>query len=456
VTGAVAVLILLGIAVRVALWVAKVMADSKSDHGGSGPAAPGDPALVAWLVAVLGTAGATLAFGGPVMFVVVVPATLIALEPSALAPLLVPRLGPVAAYWTARLSLVVWRRDRRGGAAAMAAQATIASGATPPPVAVHGPVTTGVVLAAGLGAACGDDLVGARALVQAAGWFDAQPQPLVVLRQEWIAADLAARGRWELLAAHTPDTSPRLLLLRAVAERLLDVEDAADAAALEHLARPLAQDPRWRPILDRARGARHRATFQAPPLPEDDFVRALEVHRRALLDDSWLDAAVDAWDDVTVPEAIRDRVLRDLGDGYLTAGRVPDAGAGAVRAALADRLHGAALDDLTAQGKALAARLAARRDLDPLAELREFAWFVHHFPVADEVPEGTDAFRRRALFRAVYGPLSDWSADLYNRRHQPYLFRAVTRWLLAQAHLVADAHSESVLRRNLEISASFG
>lgn len=420
--------------------------------------APSDAPMLVWLLVVIAGSALALAVAGPAAVLPVVPTAFLLLEPSFVAERFVRTGRTRAAFWATRLSLVVWRRDRRGGAALNAARADLASGRVPGAPLPDGPVTTGLVTAAALAASGGGDPVGARRLHAAAGWFDAQPERLVTVRREWIAADQAVRGRWDALAAEIPsDTpSPALRLLRAVAERLLDLDDAPDAAALERLAGPFAADPRWAPLLARARGARHRAAFQAPPLPEDALTRGLEVHRRAQLDPSWLDAALCAWDDTEVPPLLRERVITDLTSGFRAAGRLPDPDGGPTTAAVRDRLNGELQDELEAQARALRSRLTAHRDLPPIDEVREFAWFVDRFPVVEATPEGADLLRRRMAFRAIWGPLVDWSSDLYNRRSEPYLFRAVCRWLLAQARLVDDTHAVGVLTHNLAVSRLFG
>jgi hypothetical protein len=413
--------------------------------------------MLAWLLGVLVAALGSLAVGGPLGLLVVVPAVLVLLEPSPIAERLIPRGPAWLVWWATRLSLVVWRRDRRGGADLMATRAAMAAGHVPAAPRVLGPITTGTVLSAGITAAARGDEVDGRALVATSGWFDAQPEPLSVVRQEWIAAEHAQRGAWDRIALEVPPTasSPRLRLLKATAERLLDLDDAPDAAVYEQLSRPFANHPEWRPLIDRARGARHRAAFVAPPLPEDPLARALEVHRRALLDPAWLDAAVEAWDDAPPPAAARERILEDLAAACVASRTFPDTAGGSVSAALVDHLQSALLTDLEAQTRALTSRRLAKHDLEPLAEAQELAWFVERFPLTEGSVAGAAALHRRQAFRICYAPLVDWSADLYNRRNQPYLFRATTRWLLAQAKLAGDTQAEAVLTQNLAVSAQY-
>ncbi len=451
-------LVVASLVARLALWVWRWTTGAAATEVPTPPrAAPGDGLLVGWVVVVALASAVVIAIAGPPTFPVLIPAVLLAVEPSPLAEFAVRRGWARAAWWPTRLSMFVWRQDRRGGAAVMAARADLVGGRVPAPPLPDGPLTTGMVFAAGLAAAGAGDRREARALVAASGWFDAQPPPISIVRDEWIAADLASRGQWDRLAA-LPDArvdTRRLWLLRAAAERLLDLEDAPNAATFEDLCDPVVHDGRWTTLLDRARAARHRAPFVAPPLPEDPQVRALEVHRRALLDPAWLDAALDAWDDAPPPAAIRERVLADLDAAFREADRVPDPGHGAVSAALDDRRHGALLDALGAQARALSERTRAQRDLPSPAEAAAFAWFVLHFPLVDPAPTGAAALQRRAAFRACFAPMVDWSADLYNRRGEYYLFRAVTRWLLAQARLASDEQAAQVLEHNLAASRVF-
>ncbi len=117
-----------------------------------------------------------------------------------------------------------------------------------------------------------------------------------------------------------------------------------------------------------------------------------------------------------------------------------------------------ALASLTLQGRALQARVAEQRDLDPLSEVRELAAIVA--TVAQAVgpahlrPTGNAAaeLELRTVFRAVYSPVTDWAADLYNRRRQPYLFRAVTWWLLDLARACGDGEAVALYLRNLQVS----
>lgn len=420
---------------------------------------PFDGLVFAWAHLWWVGVAAVARLAGPWALVPLLPALLLALEPSALAVRAAVRGRSRTAWWATRLSLVVWRKDRRGGAALMAARAELAAGRVPVTPEVQGPVSAGFVMAEALAASARGDREGARALVAAAGWFERRPTALAAVRQEWIGADLAARGRWDALADLTDAeaSTPRLRALRAAAARLLDRDDAPDAPAFERLAGALRDDPRWRAFLDRARAARHRPAFVAPALPAEPAARALEAHRRALLDPAWLDAALSAWDDAPPSPPIRARVLDDLHAAFVAAELEPDDGPGPMSTALGDVRHGAILDDLTAQADALRTRTAAAQDLDPLAEARAFSWFVVHFPILPH--PGSDvhaaALRRRERFRACQPALLAWSADLYNRRGEGFLFRAVTRWLLAHATLAGDEVTAEVLRRNLAISRSF-
>ena len=64
---------------------------------------------------------------------------------------------------------------------------------------------------------------------------------------------------------------------------------------------------------------------------------------------------------------------------------------------------------------------------------------------------GGDA-EARAVYHPMFMALTDLAAELYNSRRQPYLFRAITRWLHEQGARVGDERACELLTKNLNVS----
>ncbi|MCA9492969.1 MAG: hypothetical protein KC621_23725 [Myxococcales bacterium] len=465
--------------VRLGVWAVRLVSGEDAPTQGTRRAAsPPDSVYNAWIAALIVLSALVVLLTAGLGVLVVIPVWVLAVEPWWWARLVaVPRGWTRVAYASGRLSSWVWRHDRRGGAAFASALASVRGDEDgdawieAPPDAVS--VTAGMVTGAALLAGRRGDVAGATALLRMSTWFDARPEPERAVVAEWLAADAARRGAWEEVVALTEDRtdgSVGLAFLHAVAARILETEDAPDLLELERRWHALQQGPlaSLQPdhpvrrsavaLADRARAALHRVHRTPARPPDDPMQAALLAHRRALMSTSALGEALRCWEVVEdrLPPRVREQVVAEL-SVRAAACRPPPPAIGHLGFEVRDRLVQRGLEDLALQARALQERTKAKHGLDPMAEVREAASIaeqVHALvgPLDATERDPATEILVRSIFRTVYSPVTDWAADLYNRRRQPYLFRALTWWLLELARAAGDGEATALYLRNLGVS----
>lgn len=436
------------------------------DEAAARPAREGDPsvAVSAILVATLGVVGLVWSVRGAVWAVPLLASAVLFAEPWFLARAVAIPLGwSRVAFWLTRFSTLTWTDDRRGAARVAAAWAAARGRArdaaahpwVPPPDGDERPLTASALAAAGLAAAASGDRGEARRLLAATEDFDRRPYPLRRVVSEWRAAEAATRGDWDAVAriageAYRP--TPATVALGMAAERLLDLPEAPDATAFAAAwRRAPALHANGADLFHRALAARHRP---APdPRSGGGLAGVLAAHARASASPAEVPEAARRWADVGPTDALRGQVVEDLAD-LADRGpvRVADLAEG-LGPEIADVVRERRLGRLEAAVSALRDRVRAGRGLDPLGEAREWLAIreLYQRLVAFGGPEVA-----RVAFHVMFAALTDLAADLYNARGQPYLFRAITRWLLAEAERVGDERATELLRHNLEVSRAWG
>lgn len=440
---------------------------------------PPDAIYGAWLATFAFASLVAVLITGGLGLVLVIPLWALLFEPWWwIRALAVPRGWARVAYAGARLSGWVWRHDRRGGAAFGSALASV-QGATPADPWIEAPpgivsVTAGMVSGAALVAGARGDARGAAALLRFSTWFDARPGPERDVVAEWLAAEAASRGDWEEVARTSrerPTATVGSAFLHAVATRILESEDAPDLYELDRRWRAMQDGPLAGRSLDdpvrigaaalaeRARHALHRV-HRADPEPSDPLEAALRAHARAMSGSGAVEGAVERWEVVLdrLPAALRDQVVAELASRAAARTPLPRL-AGSLGFEVRDRLVQRGLEDLALQVRALQQRVKAHADLDPMSEVREAASLAERVrslvgPL-DAERDPADAILVRSIFRTLYSPVTDWAADLYNRRRQPFLFRALTWWLLDLARAAEDAEATDLYVRNLGVSRAW-
>lgn len=465
--------------IRLGAWAVRHMSGEEQPSSTRRAASPPDAVYNAWIAALIVLSVMALVLTAGLGVVLVLPVWVLAIEPWWWAHrLAVPRGWTHVAYASGRVSSWVWRHDRRGGAAFASALASV-RGDTEADAWIEAPpdvvsVTAGMVTGAALLAGRRGDVADAAALMRMSTWFDARPEPERDVVAEWLAADAARRGAWEEVVALTEDRADGavgLAFLHAVATRILETEDAPDLLELERRWHALQQGPlaHLEPdhpvrrsaaaLADRARAALHRVHATPSRPPEDAMQAALLAHRRALLSTAALPEALRRWEVVEdrLPPRVREQVIAELAARAATC-RPPPPASGHLGFAVRDRVVQRGLEDLSLQARALQERVRKQQGLDPMGEVREAASIVEHVrALVGPLDAGLERdpateILVRSIFRTVYSPVTDWAADLYNRRRQPYLFRALTWWLLDLARAAGDGEATALYLRNLGVS----
>ena len=404
------------------------------------------------------------------------------------------------AYCLTLLSDVVWKIDRRGGAAIAGAMALLRSG-TPSVRAIEwlerrlakAKMLKGAgVCATGLLQAARGNLDGARAILESVDMIDARacPTPARLFAAEWLACDAAARGAWPEVRALGNAIAPRTRATRFLAvcaERLLGVDDrdgghpggVRDAGLIVCWLRAGERLETW-PLLRRALATprtREPRPLPSEPAPTGDRMRdALGLHARVLRRPKEARSVEEltrlgrAWD-----LALGDATLRRQ-----AAERALTLGASTGEQALA-KLAFAVEDDLVAMARASALPIsdvaasetldrAARRLRDQLlseielasAAMRTRAADQKALPAVDEWREWIHvkqlcerAFKlgglelRRLAFPTVHPDVCKLAVWLWNVRHERPIANAIFTWLYAEAQAVGDAQAIELERKNV-------
>jgi len=396
----------------------------------------------------------------------------------------VPMGWPRSAYLIARLSAVKARVDPVGIAMTTAGWAICRQ---PRPRAAdirwlrsrprRRPLTPGMLMGMGLAAAAQGDRDEARLFLDALPLFDQGiTDPTVErLAREWLVADAAQRGAWDEVAARAGGlgaTTPATRWLGAVAQRLLGHPGAPSDERLESLWKQVPGKRRTEWLQQRARAA-CPAEPDEVQLPDDVVQAALQAQLvlEAHPSRSALDRAAQCWD-AALPEAEALALRRAEALGSNT----PERAVQLLREQVGERLAraarglGAPLPDVGVIGhtahdlreehlrtvelaaRALQRRLASRKALPPVDEVREWLALKHLMEEAVDVV-GDDVLP--LLFRSVYPPCCTLSVRLYNDDGQPWVSNAMTRWLLKLAHRVGDERAVALQTKNLAaVSAS--
>lgn len=432
--------------------------------------------------------------------------------------LLIPRGMPRAARWVASLSTRTWGNDTIGGGLVAAAWAVLRrqrhDPAAPGQTSEHAISATiawiererdgqpmlraSHVLATGLLAAARGDLESARLLLTSVTELapNTTPRTVRALAREWLVADAAARGKWDLAAllAREPRAHSRTLrLLAAVSARLAGWDRASPPWLLwllwlhaPHRRHTLALVQR---AVDTATAA---ATAQAgadsatdaaadassshagaAPADVDAHQRALRAHVAVLGGDDHERAIEDlahAWDRaLSAPEtrrlvneraaalgargadaawrALEDAVARDLADivrqAGLPLGRCPTQSR--VMAEAARLLRETLMNEVELAFDALLRRVTAERRLAAIDEWREWLSLraLHQRAV---LVGGMDL--RRMVFPHVHQIACKHAVWLWNQRGQHLLANAIFRWLLTEATTVGDSEAIELQQRN--------
>jgi hypothetical protein len=458
--------VLLVLVLRVLVSVARQVRDERNPRVEDGP--PGAPGVDASLViavvllVVLGAVGVVLAsVAGAIGLVPLLAVAVLLAEPWLLARYVAIPMGwPRAAFWLTRLSTVQWSADRAGGARFAAAWAAVrrrprdeAAEAWIESSVGERPVTAAMLAAHGLLAASRGDRTEARRLLRAVASFDVRPRPLQRVLSEWLVAEAATRGDWEEVerAAAIPPSTRASELLGATAKRLLDRPDAPDASAFaERWRRTPSLHAEGVEVYRRALHARHRPAPPGVPKADDPLRAALEAHRAASLEAAAVPEAARRWPAaLRAAPHLRQQVVDDLADlaerGRLRLASLSDG----LGPEIAEVVRGRHLDRLDVAVKALHRRAAEERWLEPVAEARE--WIAVATLYEELLAVGGES-AARAAYHPLFLALTDLAAELYNTRRQPYLFRAITRWLHEHGARVGDERACELLVRNLEVS----
>jgi hypothetical protein len=396
-------------------------------------------------------------------------------------PLGLPRIA-----WTLSwLSDVLWRGDKRGGAATAAAWALLREKSPSEKTVAwverrvervqH--LRGGTVLAAGILAARRGDLTQARRLVHSLELFGPRGCARVgrKLGTEWLVVDAVAEGRWSEVAtvrSLVPTTAPTRFLV-AVARRLTGAE-----VSRARLVWTWLRAGRWAqtlPLLRRAWAAAPSTVETAAPAPlvptGDLLADALARHAAALaaapseaalveLGHAWERAFDDAALRRSAAEralalaapsgeaalrALQESVLDDLVALLDARGGVAQPGGLLERAA--DRLRDRALTAIEELGETIRARAVAARPLSAIDEWRE--WLALHTLHTRGVERGGLPLRRLA-FPSVHRDICKLAVWLWNTRKERSMAHAMFRWLHDEALAVEDTEAIELQAKNMD------
>jgi hypothetical protein len=389
-----------------------------------------------------------------------------------------------AAFYTAWLSRVTWRRDKPGGPAVAAALALVHQ-KHPSPAALAWvdqklattprSLQASGVTAMGLLAAARGQLDDARRLLESVYAFDDRLATTTLRRiaAEWLATDAAAEGDWARVRWVTGQK-------RTPSSRTLWLFDA--------LARQLQQEPvtlwfwwllaprrlwTWRFVRTAARTPPRPRTRVPPPpkqlsplgaalfsqlsLPKagavgDDVVAVAQRWEAALGSDSLrthlfervtlLGGGVpdDALDEVRrlVEAELAPRVPKDV--SAPVSGPMP----ALIDAAVASRRE-ALLTELEQRMDRLEARRQSKRELPPPEEWRELTLLMRTYT---EAANAGGPSERALAFSTIRDRLVNFAVWLYNERMGKPVANAVFRFLQVEATLVGDEESAALNAKN--------
>lgn len=361
------------------------------------------------------------------------------------------------------------------------------------------------IVAAGLLAARRGDLERARRLLRSAGDIDETcgPRKAVVIAWEWLCADAIDRGAWrelDELARNGPVSSRSLQLFGAIAARLVGhapmptdrelwvrwllAPHRAQTLALVERAIAAPPTPRKRRAAA-PKGSERSDTDQRSDTDEDTaeqppLCAALEAHAALLstppslvgvgelatlarqwdavfddpsLDEQLLDRCIALVpkhppDPVEMRAAFREQLRDDL-LGLAKAADLPIHEVGARSELLgqaARELRARLLDALEIAATALASRVEARRDHEPLDEWQTFVNLRAEY--VEAVSLGGVELRRLA-FQDVHGPVCSLAVWLWNVRGEKAIANAMFQWLLDEAIVVDDAEAIRLQEKNV-------
>ncbi|NVB41727.1 hypothetical protein G6O69_28090 [Pseudenhygromyxa sp. WMMC2535] len=349
---------------------------------------------------------------------------------------------------------------------------------------------TGILASALLQDAVGDREAARQLMRMVASFDDAHRPPLTrLLADEWLIADAAARGAWaevEQLARVPLRRSRGARLLGAIAARLIGYPPVPSDAEL--ILRWLIAPSRTKTLASlRQALAQPRAEIVpetrqqlTAPIPALDGPALLAAHRRAISQGSvpleQLVGLAHGWERMLCDPGLRSRTAKralalrggDPDEAIARLGREIELDLfGLARAAdlplapleqghatlrkVARELRHELLDDLAMRCEGVEARVAARRPLPPLDELREFLAVRAQYERTCRLggPELV-----RVAFAQVHDPLCTLAVWLWDERGESAIANAMFRWLAHEATIAGDEEAAELQRRNMACIAS--
>lgn len=403
-----------------------------------------------------------------------------------------------AAYHLAQLSGWVWRGDVPGGQLVAGAWAVLRQ-RVPDPTALAWlsarrdelePLEAAGVLGSALLADASGERDYARGLMQLVGSFDDDYRPPLTrfLANEWLIADAAERGEWELVEqlGRSPHRRSRATrFLGDAAARLIAYPPVPSNAGL--IMRWLLAPARLRtlPLLRRALSeppvevvpeARRPQAFAEPALEGPALFAA---HAGAVASGrvpaEELFCLARGWDKLLADPQLRSRTARralalragDPDEAIARLGREVEAdlsllakaaelplatleGDSASLRRVARELRHDLLDELALASEAVEARVQARRSLPPLDELREFLAVCEQYRRVCRLG-GQELVR--IAFSQVHDPLCNLAVWLWDERGETAIANAMFRWLGHEATMAGDEEAAELQRRNIACGA---
>ncbi len=455
--------------------IAAVATASRSSSGAPPPGGRSALFFLAWMFGTFALVmGIALLVDGEVVGLPIAAAGALITFPWPLARFATIPLGFVKTTWLlAVFADWTWGRDRWAGAYAAAILAYRAKPTSAGARFLAGleknQKRSGGALATALGLLADHhgDVDGARSLFSMERLFDPSVTPRLArcIAREWLAADLAARGQWQELAAFDGGGSRMVALLVRAARRLTGTAKSPSDFALRcwWLFAPARRATR--PLLLRALTAprrRHDATAEvdvdaAPVAGESKTALAVRLHTAALrrpaavrtgdglsrVARAWQEALADA--PYEVQDGVVDALVELVQQTDMRDVAIAEHGNDLMERAI-ERVRGERLLALEQASDALQRRAESTADLPPADELREVAALVRVYEEAARA--GHEA--QRLAWEACHYNVCNVGVRFWNIRKETRLGNLVFRWLHEEAVVNHDAANIELHTKNLK------